>query len=130
MHLFPPADMDLDHEDHPLAMANLSQHSDHIFMKFVLQQQTDCFIPKPSRKEQVSNQQMAGFKKGIKTEATSYPTLRMKGTLTPSAGVCTSLINLMIVMKFWTLITHLAQKIKSYLKTNKFLCFQCLTHIG
>ena len=27
-----PADMDLDHEDHPLAMANWSQHSNHTFM--------------------------------------------------------------------------------------------------
>ena len=40
----------------------------------------------------------------------------MKGTLTPSA----SLPNLMIVIKFWTLIVNLVQKIKSYFKTNKF----------
>ena len=79
--------MDLDHADHPLALANWSQHSNHIFMKFVIKQQTDSFTPKPSHKQQVSNQPFAGFKKGIKKEATSYPTLKMEGTLTPSAGV-------------------------------------------
>ena len=70
-----PADMDLYHEDHPLAMANWSQHSNHTFMQFVLHQHTDNFIPKPSQKQQVSNQQSVGFKKGIKREVTSYPTL-------------------------------------------------------
>ena len=34
------------------------------------------FPPKPSHKEQVSNQQLAGFKKGIKREVTSIPTLK------------------------------------------------------
>ena len=58
-----PVDMDLDHVDHPLAMAKWSQHSNMTFMKFVLQQQ-------------VSNQQLAGFKKGIKREVTSYATLK------------------------------------------------------
>ena len=33
-----PVDMDLDHADHPLTMANWSQHSKSTFMKFVLQQ--------------------------------------------------------------------------------------------
>ena len=46
----PPADMDLDHEDHPLAMANWSQYSNHTFMQFVLHQHTDNFAPKPSHK--------------------------------------------------------------------------------
>ena len=45
-------------------------------MKFLLQQQTDSFTPKPSHKQQVSNRQLAGFKKGIKREVTSYPTLK------------------------------------------------------
>ena len=58
-------DIDLDNADHPLAMANWSQHSNNTFMKFVLQQQTDSFTPKPSHK-QVSNQQLARFKKGIR----------------------------------------------------------------
>ena len=71
-----PADMDLDHEDHPLAMANWSQHSNHTFMQFVLHQHTDNFTPKQCQKQQVSNQQLAGFKKGIKREVTSDPTLK------------------------------------------------------
>ena len=45
-------------------------------MKFVLQQQTDNFTRKPSHKQQVSNQQLAGFKEGIKREVTSYPILK------------------------------------------------------
>ena len=45
-------------------------------MKFLLQQQTDSFTPKPSPKQQVSNRQLAGFKKGSKREVTSYPTLK------------------------------------------------------
>ena len=45
-------------------------------MKFVLQQQNDNFTPKPSHKQQVSNQQLSGFKKGIKREVTSFPTLK------------------------------------------------------
>ena len=71
-----PVDMDLDHEDHPLAMANWSQHSNNTFMKFVIQQQTDSFAPEPGHKQQLSNQQLAGFKKGIKREVTSCPTLK------------------------------------------------------
>ena len=70
-----PTEMDLDHEDHPLTMANWSPHSDHTFMKFVFQQE---FHPKTSHKQQVSNQQLAGFKKGIKREVTSYPTLQQE----------------------------------------------------
>ena len=51
-----PVDMDLDHADHPLAMANWSQHSNNTFKKFVLQQQTDRITPEPTHKQQVSNQ--------------------------------------------------------------------------
>ena len=36
-----PVEMDLDYSDHPLAMANWSQHSNNPFLKFLLQQQTD-----------------------------------------------------------------------------------------
>ena len=58
-----PADMDLDHEDHPLPMANWGQHSNHTSMQFVLHQHTYNFIPKPSQKQQVSDQQLAGSRK-------------------------------------------------------------------
>ena len=52
-----PVDMDLNHADHPLVMANWSQHSNNTFMKFVLQQQTDSFTPKQaiSNKYQINN---------------------------------------------------------------------------
>ena len=43
-----PGDMELDHEDHPLALSNWTQHSNNTSMKCVLQQQTDNFTPKPS----------------------------------------------------------------------------------
>ena len=66
-----PVDLDLNHPDHPLTMANWSRHSNHIFVKFVLKQQTDNFTPRPSHKQQVSNQQLASFKKGIKREVPS-----------------------------------------------------------
>ena len=55
-----PADIDLDHDDHPLAIANWSQHSNHTSMPFVLHQHTDNFIQKPSQKQHVSNQQLVG----------------------------------------------------------------------
>ena len=113
-------DMDFDHEDHPLAMANWGQHSNHTFMKFVFQQQTD------NSRQQVSNQQLAVFKNGIKREVSSCPTLKDERSFSKSLYITT---NLMSVMKFWTLTINLVQKIKSYLKINKFLCFQCLTHI-
>ena len=71
-----PVDMDLDHTDHPLAMANWSPHSNYTFIKFVLQQQTDSFTPQLIHKQHLSNQQLTGFKKGIKREVTSYPTLK------------------------------------------------------
>ena len=45
-------------------------------MQFVLQQHTDNLTPKPSHKQQVSNQQLTGFKKDIKREVTAYPTLK------------------------------------------------------
>ena len=47
-------------------------------MQFVSHQHKDNFIPKPSQKQQVSNQQWAGFKKDIKREVTSYPHLKDK----------------------------------------------------
>ena len=55
-------DMELDHEDHPLAMANWTQHSYHTFMKFILQQQTDNFTQKLSHQQQVSYEQLAGLR--------------------------------------------------------------------
>ena len=77
IHLFPStSSMDLDHTDHPLAMVNWSQHTNHTFMKFVLQQQTDSFTQKLSYKQQVPNKPLAGSKKGIKREVTSDPTLK------------------------------------------------------
>ena len=94
-------------------------------MQLVLHQHTDNFIPKPSQKQQVSNQQLAGFKKGIKREVASYPSLKDE----TSTGVCMSLPNLMIVMKCWTLIVNLVQKIKSYLKTYNFLFSLFNTHL-
>ena len=45
------------------------------FYEFVLQQETDNFTPKPSHKQQASEQELAGFKKGIKREMASYPTM-------------------------------------------------------
>ena len=65
----------------------------------------------------------------MKLEVTSYTTLKGKGILTPSTGACTSLPNLMIVMKFWTLITNLVQKMKGQLKTNKFFCLSVYLHL-
>ena len=64
-----PADMDLDHEDHPFAMANWNQP---YFYDICLTKQADN-SPKPSYNQQVSNQELAGFKKGIKREVISYP---------------------------------------------------------
>ena len=124
-----PVDMDFGHPDHPLAMANWSQHSNHTFMKFVLQQQTDSFTPKPSHKQQVSNQQLAGFKKGIKIKVTSYPILKDERNFDSfSRSLC-------ITTK-----SHDCDEVldpdykpstedKELFETKKFLCFQCLTHI-
>ena len=39
----PPVDMDLDHADDPLAMADWSPQSNNTFMEFALQQQRDNF---------------------------------------------------------------------------------------
>ena len=61
---------------YPLVLANWTHHSNNTFMRFVFQQQMENFTPKPTHKQQVSNQQLAGFKKGIKREVTSYPTLK------------------------------------------------------
>ena len=98
-------------------------------MKFVLQQQTDNFTQKPSHKQQVSHQQFAGFKKGIKREVTSYPTLKDERYfdsftrslyITAKSHDCDEVLD-----PNYTPSTEE----KSYLRTNKFLCFLCSTQI-
>ena len=123
--------MGLDHEDHPLAMANWSQHSNNTFMKFVLQQQADNSTPKPSHKQQVSKQQLAGFKKGIKREVTSYPTMKDERYFDSFSR------SLYITAK-----SHGCDEVldpdykptpstedKELFENKHVFCFQCLTHI-
>ena len=76
--------------------------------------------------QQVSNQQLAGFKKCIKREVTSYPTLKDERSFSRSLYI--------------TAKSHDCDEIldpdykpstedKELLETSVFLCFQCLTHI-
>ena len=77
IHLFPSAKrQELDHEGHPLVLANRTQHSNNTLMKFVLKQQADNFTPTISHKQHMSSPQLPGFKQGMKREVTSYPTLK------------------------------------------------------
>ena len=45
----------------------------------------------------------------------------MRGTFTPSAEICALLLNLMIVMKFWTQITHLVEMIELFENKQVFM---------
>ena len=69
-------DMELDHEDHPLALDNWVLQSNNSFMKFVIQQQHDNSLQSQTQSQNLSSQQLADFKKGIKRQVTSYPTLK------------------------------------------------------
>ena len=104
-------DYDDDEFDDPLDEGNWLLQTRGKYMKFVIYHSSTATEPRNT-----SNQKLVS-KKLLTLHS------KMKDTLTALAGVCTSLLNHMSVMRYLILNIHHPILKKSYLRQNKFSCF-------